>query len=87
MQDEEPILRRTDDRFVLFPIKHDTFFKNSTICSSLIAEALQHQGIVHRDVNPLSVLPHDFGEHSERPLILEEGYELGPVTFLRMVLA
>lgn len=71
----------------LFPIgisDNDRISNRSTVCSALITEALQHAKVVSADIHPLEVLPHDFGEHSNRPLQLNKDFAMGPVTFLRM---
>ena len=71
----------------LFPIgvsNADRISKNSTVCSALITEALQHAGVLSTNIHPLEVLPHDFGENSSRPVAMADKYRMGPVTFLRM---
>ena len=70
---------------VLFPIKISNLdtAPNTTICSSLIAEALQHAGVLSPSIHSLKILPGDFGESPQQPLPLLKPYQLNPIVFLR----
>lgn len=72
----------------LFPIGIDdseAVNRDATVCSSLIAAALQHVGVISDEVHPYGVLPYDFGDSTDVPLVMANGYALGPVTFLRIL--
>ena len=70
---------------VLFPIKISDLdtAPNTTICSSFIAEALRHAGVLSTDVHPLQILPGDFGETTQQPIPLQDPYSIDPIVFLR----
>lgn len=70
-----------------FPIHisdNDRISRNSTICSSLIAELLQEVNVMSRSTHPLSILPHDFSEQSNRPVKFLKPYKLGPVINIKI---
>ena len=70
---------------VFFPIKISDLdtAPNATICSSLIAEALQYANVLKTTVHPLKILPGDFGETPQQALPLQNPYYIDPVVFLR----
>ena len=71
----------------MFPIpisNSDRISNESTVCSALVAEALQYTGVLKRSRHSLRVLPHDFGNNTSTPLDLSSKYKLGPVTHLRI---
>lgn len=70
---------------VFFPIKISDLdtAPNATICSSLIAEALQHANVLKNTVHPLKILPGDFGETTQQPIPLQNPYYIDPIVFLR----
>lgn len=70
-----------------FPIhisNNDRISRNSTICSSLIAELLQEVNVMSKTYHPLSILPHDFSDQSNRPVKLLKPYVLGPLINIKM---
>ena len=68
-----------------FPIHcEDEQIGHGSICSSIVADALRSCGALNR-VNSFEILPHDFGvADTPKRLPLTNGYQWGPLTFLRM---
>ena len=69
----------------LFPIKttqSDATVDKTTLCSGLIASALQYSGVLNKDRNSLEFLPTDFGEMQVSNTL--PPYEFGPLTFVKM---
>ncbi len=70
-----------------FPIhisNNDRISRNSTICSSLIAELLQEVNVLSKTTHPLSILPHDFSEQSNRPVKFLKPYKLEPLINIKI---
>lgn len=71
----------------LFPIKttnKDATEVTSTVCSGLIASALQDIGILEKQKNHLEYLPTDFGDDEKQMLNFNRPYKMGPLIFVKM---
>ena len=68
-----------------FPVgaNRDSVGTDSHICSSIIADALIHAGVLSGRTNTLEILPSDYSPQSSR-LEWMAPYEAGPITHLRM---